>query len=220
LEIRELIRPYEGNTDPEIGRVLLAATAKAPGFWNLTPPDLWHTVHRCPPEITDLAKPLVSQLQAQEETKQQRLAELDSLVGQGDALPGREVFSSEVAKCSVCHHVGDAGGNIGPDLSRIGRIRSGRDLLEAIVFPSSTLVREYQPYSVVTLDGVLYTGIISRDAPSFIELQTQLGQPVTIQRDDIETIAPSPVSIMPQGLDKTLTEQQLADLVVYLMSLK
>lgn len=88
LEIKELIRPFTGNTDAEVGRRLLRAVEQAPGFWNLLPTELWQTVHRAPPEVSEAAKPLVERLRAQQEQKQQRLAELLPLVQHGDARRG------------------------------------------------------------------------------------------------------------------------------------
>jgi putative heme-binding domain-containing protein len=130
------------------------------------------------------------------------------------------VFSSEKAKCAVCHRVGQEGGQIGPDLTEIGRIRSRSDLLEAIVFPSSSFPREFQPYSVITVEGKVEHGTITRETQDMIYLQSQIGSPTAIPKKAIEEIAPSTVSIMPQGFDRILSPQELADLIAYLASLK
>jgi putative heme-binding domain-containing protein len=129
------------------------------------------------------------------------------------------VFSGENAKCAVCHRVGQEGGQIGPDLTQIGRIRSKTDLLEAVVFPSSSFVREFQPYSIITVDGKVENGTIARETDDVIYLQTQIGTPIAIPKETIEEIAPSTVSIMPQGIDRMLSPQELADLIAYLASL-
>src|SRR5207249_2765473 len=112
------------------------------------------------------------------------------------------------------------GGNIGPDLTRIGQIRSERDLLEAIVFPSASFVRSYEPWLVATKNGKIHNGILRKDAPDEIVLATGANEEVRIARDDIEEMQPSKVSVMPAGLDQQLTPQELVDLVTFLKACK
>ncbi len=159
-------------------------------------------------------------MRAKDQQKQQRLEELLPYLADGDFQRGQALFASEKTKCATCHRIGDTGGKIGPDLSRIGRIRAGRDLLEAIVFPSASLAREYEPYRVATASGKVLSGLIVRETEQSVHLQQQTGEPVVIRRDEIDEIAPSPVSIMPEGLDRTITPQQLADLIAYLQGLR
>ena len=112
--------------------------------------------------------------------------------------------------------MGYKGGNIGPDLSRIGKIRNERDLLEAIVFPSVSFVRSYEPILVVTRAGKQFNGLIRQETPNEIVLATGAREEARIAREDIEEIRPSTVSIMPAGLDTQLTKQQIADLIAFL----
>src|SRR5581483_11814905 len=76
----------------------------------------------------------------------------------GDARRGQLVFHSEKAACYSCHAIGYRGGNVGPDLTRVGSTRSDRDLLEAILFPSASLVRSFEPIAVATRDGKVFNG--------------------------------------------------------------
>jgi putative heme-binding domain-containing protein len=122
-------------------------------------------------------------------------------------------------KCSTCHRVGDQGGQIGPDLTAIGRIRNERDLLESIVFPSASLAREFEPYTVLFNDGRLMSGIVVHETDDVLHIQQAEGKPQVIARADIESVVPTTISIMPQGLDKPISKQDLADLVAYLRSL-
>ena len=115
---------------------------------------------------------------------------------------------------------GGKGGKIGPDLSNVGNNRHSRDLLESIVFPSASLVRQYEPFTVVTTEGRVLTGLISRETTSAIYVQQQVGEPVMVARKDIEELVPSTVSIMPKGLEQALRKQDLADLISYLKTLK
>ncbi|MEI8022370.1 MAG: dehydrogenase, partial [Schlesneria sp.] len=137
----------------------------------------------------------------------------------GDIRRGQVVFNSQKAACSACHNAGGyKGGNIGPDLSRIGKIRTERDLLESLVFPSVSFVRSYEPVLVVTKSGKQVNGLIRKDTPDEITLATGAKEEARVLRSEIEEIRPSTVSIMPAGLDTQLTKEQLADLIAFLKS--
>ena len=110
------------------------------------------------------------------------------------------------------------GGDIGPALTHIGQTRNERDLLESIVVPSATIVQRYEPWTVVTTAGRTFSGVIQRQTPDAIVLTAAADKSFRIDRSDIEEMVPSQVSIMPQGLDRQLTPQQLADLVAFLKS--
>ncbi len=161
--------------------------------------------------------------------EQQKLLKLDAVVGllrNGDPAAGREVFFSEKAKCATCHVVGTKdsgdllGKRVGPDLTTIGASRAPKDLLESILFPSSTIVRQYEPYTLVTTSGRSFSGLVIKDTAEEITIQQSTGDPVTVARGDVEELVPSTVSIMPKGLDETLTPQQIADMVAWLQTLK
>jgi putative heme-binding domain-containing protein len=137
----------------------------------------------------------------------------------GNPSRGRQVFFGAAA-CSQCHRVGNQGTNFGPDLSHIGEIRTRRDLLEAVVFPSATLARGYEPITVITSAGKPITGIIRRETPREIILLTADRSEVTVARSEIDEITPSRVSIMPQGLDRNLKPEELRDLLAFLAALR
>ena len=132
----------------------------------------------------------------------------------------KAIFNGAKAQCAACHKIGYVGGLIGPDLTKIGGIRTERDLLEAIVFPSASFVRSYEPVRVVTLDGRVLSGILKRDAPDEIVLTVAADKEERIARADVESIAPGTVSVMPDGFDKQVTPQELADLVAFLKACK
>src|SRR5699024_875900 len=132
---------------------------------------------------------------------------LDALLAQlksGDAARGFQVFRSTKAACSACHRIGYVGGQVGPELSRIGSTRTRRALLEAIVFPSARLEQSYTPLRVLTVNGQVLNGLVARDSGGSLELITGANQRVTIADEDIEQRLPSPVSIMPAGLEQQL----------------
>ncbi|NDH95642.1 MAG: hypothetical protein EBZ13_14170, partial [Planctomycetia bacterium] len=81
----------------------------------------------------------------------------------GDPTRGHAVFLSQKAACTTCHAMGYAGGRVGPDLTKIGGVRTPADLLEAIVLPSASFVRSYEPVVVLTDDGRSFAGIIREE---------------------------------------------------------
>ena len=166
------------------------------------------------------ATPLLKRLEADRGQQLALLTELEPLLKSGDARRGRAVFFGGRAACSACHVVNDQGGRIGPDLSKIGAIRSGRDLLEAIVSPSSSFVRGYEPYLVASRDGRQFTGTLARETVEAIVLNTTEGARLRIPRASIEELQQGRVSIMPQGLDTQLSREQLADLLAFLQALR
>ena len=191
LELRELIKPFQRNQNPEVVSAFLASIEKSPGLLSLDPVELSDVIKRYPSEVLEQANSLLAKLEQRDAEKQQRLENLLPTLAHGDAQRGRTVFMSERAKCSSCHRIGEAGGKIGPDLSRIGRIRQSRDLLEAIVIPSSSLVREYEPFNVLTDDDKMITGLITHETDDAIVIQQQIGNPLTIPRGEIDEIVPS-----------------------------
>ena len=105
-------------------------------------------------------------------------------------------------------------------MTTIGANRSANDLLESIVFPSASIVRDYSTYQVLTFNGQVFSGILVAESNEAIELQQASGKSVRILQSDIERMNPGSVSIMPAGLEQALTEDELVDVVKYLQSLK
>jgi putative membrane-bound dehydrogenase-like protein len=220
LELPLLLSAFEHSQNPAVGAKLIAALDQASGLRSLTPERLRRTLQQYPAEVTRAAEPLFKRLQTDAEKQKARLAELEPILRGGNAKQGRSVFFGHKAACATCHTVGTEGGKVGPDLSKIGGIRTGRDLLEAIVFPSATIVRGYEPYVITTKEGRVYNGILGRDTAEAIILITAERAEIRIPRAAIEEIQPSQVSIMPQGLEGQLSRQELSDLVAFLSGLK
>jgi putative membrane-bound dehydrogenase-like protein len=220
LEMPHLVAPFEHSKDGRIGRLLLAALDKAPGLTTLSPEVLQRTLKGYPDEVHRLLPPFLERLEFDLEKKKARLAELAPVLLGGDGKRGRGVFFSARAACSTCHLVKGEGGTIGPDLSTIGAIRTGKDLLEAVVFPSASFARGFEPYAVATREGRILQGILKREDADAVYLVTAERNEVRIPRSTIESIDPARVSIMPQGLDTQLNRQELADLIAFLQSQK
>ena len=135
---------------------------------------------------------------------------------EGDPVRGHAVFAGKTGSCTSCHAMAYVGGRIGPDLSHIGAIRTPRDLLEAIVRPSASFVRSYEPAIVVTDDGRSFQGVVREEAGGALAVQTSATVVERVPREIVESIEPGRTSIMPQGYDKLLSAQDLADLVAFL----
>lgn len=136
----------------------------------------------------------------------------------GDVRRGQRVFHSEKSGCFSCHALGYRGGTVGPDLSRIARVRSKRDLLEAVLFPSRSFVRSYEPVIVITTTGQSMTGTLKDRTEDFVLLQMSATEQRRIATEEVDQMLPGSVSIMPAGMEKTMTEQELADLLAFLES--
>jgi putative heme-binding domain-containing protein len=102
----------------------------------------------------------------------------------------------------------------------VGRFRTTRDLLESIVFPSSSIVPEYRQYVITTKKGTSITGMIVRESADAIYLRTSDLAEIRVARSQVEEMTPSKVSLMPEGLEKTMSRQELSDLLEFLYAQK
>jgi putative membrane-bound dehydrogenase-like protein len=168
------------------------------------------------PTIAPLVIPADPALLAKRKT---RLDQFEGVVAKGDAGRGAEVFRQTKSMCTTCHAIGGVGGQIGPDLTKVGAIRTGRDLLEAIVYPSASFVRSYEPVILKTKAGDQF-GILKQDGAQEVVLATATNPHVSIARGDVVGIQEAPASIMPEGFDGILSEQEVADLVAFLLTAK
>jgi putative membrane-bound dehydrogenase-like protein len=220
LELPRLLAAFEKGKSAEAGKALVAALEKSPAAGGLRAEVLTRTLEPYPPEVRQAAAPLLARLNEDRARQMARLDELSRSLAGGDAPRGREVFLGAKASCTACHAVQGQGGHLGPDLTKIGAIRTGRDLLEAIVFPSASFVRGYEPYVVTTKKGQAFSGVIRHESADAIVLASSATAETRIPRAEVEEMEPGKVSIMPEGLDKQLTRREMADLLAYLLSLR
>jgi putative heme-binding domain-containing protein len=150
----------------------------------------------------------------------QKLAEWEPLLTKGDAQRGRAVFFSAKSACGTCHAVAGEGGAIGPDLTKVGAIRSGRDLLESILVPSSTFAQGYQTFTITRKDGEELQGMVAREMADGILVRDASGAETPIRREQIREMTPGKVSLMPSGLEQAVTREEFADLLAYLRGLR
>ena len=107
------------------------------------------------------------------------------------------------------------GQDVGPEITRNGR-GSFEHLLSNVFDPSLVIGASYQARSVITADGRILTGLLAEDNEQRIVLKTQGGKLEIVPRDEVEEIAISKLSLMPEGLEKQLSPDQLADLVAFI----
>jgi len=218
--LAELIRPYGRAPTVADATAFLSALKDARNFTSISPETFQALVKSFPKEVQPAAADLTNVLRAHRQKQLDRLNTILPKLKHGSPQRGETLFFAEKSKCATCHRMGDRGARIGPDLSTIGANRASADLLESILFPSATIVRDYEPYSLATQDGRVYTGLIARETADTLFLQQQTGDQVAIPRNEIDELVPGTVSIMPAGLDQTLSEQDLVDLVAFLQSRK
>lgn len=220
MQLRELIKVFGRTRKPNTIDVFLKAVGNAKSFLTLPESELSDVIKRYPKETLAQGNQLLDRLKQHRQAKQAKLSGLLTKLNLGDAKRGHIVFTSEKAKCSSCHRVGEQGKRIGPDLTTIGANRSPSDLLESIVLPSASIVRDYGTLTVLTDAGKIVIGLIHSETSKSVVIQRSTGELVTIDRDSIEVMKENAVSIMPNGLEEALSEQDLADVVAYLRSLK
>ncbi len=141
------------------------------------------------------------------------LSTLMSELPPGDMVRGMRIFHGEKSACGKCHRFGYVGGRIGPELTRIGRTRSRSNLLEAIVYPSAHLAQGYRSVRILTVDGAVFNGLVQSETSEELELATGIDGSIKIRKDQIEIRQDSDTSIMPAGLDGSMTKQELADVL-------
>ena len=129
-----------------------------------------------------------------------------------DAAAGAKVFTRA---CALCHTHGSAGYAVGPDLTGL-RNQPPETLLLHIVVPNYEVYGGNTMYEVDTKDGQTFAGLLAADTPAQLTLKLPLGFTKTIARSEVKALRASPLSLMPNELEKTMTRQELANLIAFL----
>ncbi|MEO2046717.1 MAG: PVC-type heme-binding CxxCH protein [Pirellulales bacterium] len=217
LELQRILQAFKQTSDPSVGKSLTNSLEKSQATVSLPPTILLASLSRFGKPIAERAQAMIDALRQTNAQLWDEIQAIQSLLPDADVRRGQAVFQSSKTACSTCHQMGYLGGTVGPDLSHIGRIRSEQDLLEAILAPSASFVRSYEPVVVETIDGLIVAGILKDETPQELVLALDAQKTVRIPKEDIEERQMGDVSIMPTGLNKQLTQQQLADLVKFLL---
>ena len=145
--------------------------------------------------------------------RQQVLAEYQPVLKmKSDPVAGRQVFAKN---CANCHRIGDLGVNVAPDISD-SRVKQPEQLLTDILQPNRAIDNNFVSYTVVTTDGLVLTGIITADTAASVTLQQPEGKTATLLRSEIDELRSNGVSLMPEGLEKNVPPQDMADLIAFI----
>jgi putative heme-binding domain-containing protein len=188
--------------------------------WRPSEKELNDALNKLPEEARGFAEPVKDLLKKAAEEAKAKIAKREPLLQGGDAERGRAVFFGAKVACGKCHAVGVEGGRVGPDLTKIGAIRAGRDLLESILAPSSTFAQGYDAYAVATTDGDVLSGLIARQTSDAVTLRDAAGKETLVRRDRIKDMKRAEKSVMPENLEQAMTEQEFRDLLAFLQGLK
>ena len=132
---------------------------------------------------------------------------------------GRKMFAA--GGCFACHRFANEGGMTGPDLTGSGGRYSPRDLLEQIINPSSEINEQFVPIIVNLKNGQSMSGVVVNMNGDRVTLNTDMFNPnqrVSVQRPQVASIEPSKVSPMPPGLLNLMREDEVMDLLAYILS--
>jgi putative membrane-bound dehydrogenase-like protein len=140
----------------------------------------------------------------------QKVLDLD-----GDPKRGREVF---LKQCAVCHKVENEGKQVGPDLAST-KNKSPADLLIAVLDPNREAQPNFTNYTLVTLAGKVITGMIASETANSVTLRRAEGKQDIVLRSNIESLTSSGKTLMPEGLEKDVTPQQLADVISFVRTI-
>ncbi len=137
--------------------------------------------------------------------------------GAGDATRGSSRFAST---CARCHTVGGVGGIMGPDLSRIGRVRTRGALARAIREPSASIAGGYRPVTLVTLEGERIRGVVKGEDAFSIQVVEIGGRLQGYLKQSLQEVVREERSLMPAfGADR-LDDAALDDILAYLGTLR
>ena len=164
--------------------------------------------------MRDLARSLFQQSPAQREQvlKQYQAA----LNVEGNAARGKEVFHRV---CSKCHALDGVGVAVGPNLATV-RNHPSSELLVDIIMPSKAIEQGYETYVVALNSGDIVDGIMSAHTEATVTLRQEQQREIVVSRDNIRRMYVSNVSMMPEGLEKQVSVDQMADLLAFLKSVR
>ncbi len=168
------------------------------------------------PEIRNLFirfQPLEYRLQ------QNRIPNVAMVLSQkGDANRGSALFANKRIQCVTCHRIGKTGGHIGPALDDVGLRLKRQEILDSILFPSKKIEPRYAAWTALTVSGKSHSGLLVHRNESHITLRSTKNEDLRIAKDDLEELIQQTVSLMPDRLLNDLTDQQIADLLAYLVN--
>ena len=134
-----------------------------------------------------------------------------ALTLKADPKRGQSIFQKN---CAICHRIGKIGVDVAPDISD-SRTKKPLQILTNIIQPNRAIDNNYISYTVRTEDGQALTGILTSETATSVTLKQQEGKVSTILRSDIEQIRSTGLSLMPEGLEKNINHQDMADVISF-----
>jgi quinoprotein glucose dehydrogenase len=148
--------------------------------------------------------------------KTDHLAEWRETIVGGDADRGKDVFwDKQAVACLRCHKVGDEGGEVGPNLTDLGKRQQREYILESIVLPNKQIAQGFETVVVTMNNGKTYAGVLRNEDANALTVVTAEGATLNLPKNQIETRERGD-SAMPADVMKHLTKSELRDLVEYL----
>ncbi|HVV69944.1 MAG TPA: c-type cytochrome, partial [Verrucomicrobiae bacterium] len=152
--------------------------------------------------------------------KEDPLAAYGDVLYGGSAAEGRKVFFEKpAAQCVRCHRVDGQGGDVGPDLSHVAAQKDRQYFLESILFPNKQIAQGFDSVMVVLKDGDSQAGVLKRETPEELVINTPDNGLVTIKKTNIQS-RKTALSPMPEGMGQILSKDDLRNLIEFLSSLK
>lgn len=222
IELKELLPLIKQVKEADTARVIASELAKNPALISQQESAYRTIFSNHPPELFEkIILPARHNAEVVIDARKRLIGPLaDKVAAKGNPAAGRPLFEAGKGTCIACHKVGASGRPIGPDLTKIGAIRTERDLVESILFPSNTLSRDYEAHIIETNDGQATMGVIRSHTADGLLVVDVAGQEKNLPHEKIISNTTLTDSLMPMGLDMTLSEQELVDLVAWLRSLK
>ncbi len=138
----------------------------------------------------------------------------------GDAERGSRIFHEKAeVSCLRCHKINGQGGEVGPDLTGIGKRQQRDYLLESIVTPNKTIAEGFETLIVATVDGEIVAGVVKDDKGDTLKLMTPEAKLIEIPKSEIDEQKRGE-SAMPEDVIKNLSRSELRDLVEFLAGSK
>jgi putative membrane-bound dehydrogenase-like protein len=143
------------------------------------------------------------------------------VVEKGDPKRGRELFlNTKLLACASCHRMEGVGGNVGPDLTRVWDTQTLDKLLESIIDPSKEIKEGFQTYRLATADGQIITGLKLKEDAKEVVIREANGRDTRVGKDNIDSLTPTKLSLMPDNAVAQITYDQFIDLLAFLKSKK
>ncbi|SMP42648.1 putative membrane-bound dehydrogenase domain-containing protein [Neorhodopirellula lusitana] len=137
----------------------------------------------------------------------------------GDAKNGKKLFFASNTTCFACHEPPRGAARLGPDLATIKTKLTGEQLVDSLLRPSKLIDKEYVQVNVLTVDGVILSGVrVSENDDEIVLKNLAEPKPIKISQDDVEEVIESKVSMMPENLARQLkNRQEFDDLMKYII---